>query len=122
MAATWHAVNRNLLERSSQFLCHSVVSACPILVIPRGAHHHELMDTQQLKGLIEARRRLPPPSERRELRVEAGLALADIAGAIGCTRQAVANWESGRAHPRGDNLRRYVDVLAFLRRELGASP
>jgi transcriptional regulator with XRE-family HTH domain len=78
------------------------------------------VDTHRLEALIEARRQLPPPSVRRALRLEAGLALADVAEAVGCTRQAVANWESGTSQPRGRNVTSYVAVLSMLRRELGA--
>jgi transcriptional regulator with XRE-family HTH domain len=64
-----------------------------------------------------ARRDLPPVEMRRALRRGAGLTLADIAEAVGVTRQPVSWWERGRRTPRGPNLDAYGEVLRALGRE-----
>jgi transcriptional regulator with XRE-family HTH domain len=42
----------------------------------------------------------------------------DIAGAGGASRVAVSRWESGARTPRGETLRRYVETLDRLAREM----
>lgn len=59
-------------------------------------------------------RQLPPVSERRAIRQQAGLSLDTVAAVIGCSRQAVMNWERGRSEPQGLNRIRYLDILTRL--------
>lgn len=61
-------------------------------------------------------RQLPAPSLRRPLREAAGLTLDEIAQYVGCTRQAVAYWESGERQPRGAFLVAYADVLREMQK------
>jgi len=64
-----------------------------------------------------ARAFLPAPQERRRLRVEvARQSQRRLARELEVSAQAVCFWEAGKRTPRGDNLLRYVDLLAQLRR------
>lgn len=74
--------------------------------------------TQALVDKMRARQELPPPAVRRTLREAAGLSREDIAREVGCSRQAVLHWESGRCSPRGPLLVAYVDVLKAIRERL----
>lgn len=69
----------------------------------------------RLRATLDAKRALPPPAARRALRLAAGASIADVADAVGVTRQAISYWELGRRTPRGEALRRYVAVLDVLR-------
>jgi len=60
-------------------------------------------------------RDLPTPEERRAIRRAAGLSQGELAQAIGVTRQAVSNWESGIRTPKGACLERYVTAIRTLR-------
>ncbi|MEW2272188.1 helix-turn-helix transcriptional regulator [Streptomyces griseofuscus] len=59
---------------------------------------------------------LPAPEERRAIRQAAGLSQGELAEAIGVTRQAISNWESGVRTPNGPHLERYVTAIRALRR------
>ncbi|RKN56564.1 hypothetical protein D7231_34695, partial [Streptomyces klenkii] len=50
-------------------------------------------------ALIEGRVLLPPPGERRRLRVAHGLAPDDVARALLVPKDAVESWEAGLAEP-----------------------
>jgi len=70
---------------------------------------------EQLATRVRARRELPTPTVRRELRRAAGVSLRDIADAIGVTREAVRLWELGQRRPRGANLDGYLEALRLFR-------
>jgi DNA-binding transcriptional regulator YiaG len=57
---------------------------------------------------------LPPPAERRAIRLAAGVAAARVAAELGVTGQCVRWWERGRSEPSAVNLAAYVAVLARL--------
>ncbi|WP_432104867.1 helix-turn-helix domain-containing protein [Streptomyces sp. bgisy091] len=60
--------------------------------------------------------RLPEPTERRALRVDAGLTLQEIANVIGnVTPQAVGHWERGLRSPREPLRSRYAAALRALK-------
>lgn len=63
---------------------------------------------------VRDRRNLPAPEVRRAVRKDAGLSLADVADALGVSRQAVAHWEHGARHPRPEHLRKYAELLRRL--------
>lgn len=69
----------------------------------------------ELARKVAERRELPGVEERRRLRIEAGATLDEVALAVGVSRTAVIGWESGEYSPRGEHLRRYLDVLRVLR-------
>ncbi|MEU0343176.1 helix-turn-helix transcriptional regulator [Streptomyces bobili] len=71
--------------------------------------------TERICSRLRIRQDLPEPDGRRALRQAAGLTQEEVAGAIGVTRQAVAQWEAGVRTPRGRLLDAYVDVLRTLR-------
>jgi transcriptional regulator with XRE-family HTH domain len=54
----------------------------------------------------------------REARKELGVALQDVANACDVTRQAVSLWETGKAVPGDDKLRRAAEFLGVSRRWL----
>lgn len=68
-----------------------------------------------LEELVRHRQALPPPPVRRLLRKTAGVSLQAVADHVGVSRQAIFNWETGAAHPTGENLTRYLDALEILR-------
>lgn len=70
-----------------------------------------------IRQRMQLRRDLPPPAERRSLRLQAGVSQTEMANAVGVTKQAVAHWEAGKRMPRGNHLARYVDALGALRDE-----
>ena len=68
------------------------------------------MDTEPfVSGLI-----LPPPQERRRLRLAAGFSLEDIADVLGVSRSAVARWETGQRRPRRQTRAAYAALLREL--------
>lgn len=73
----------------------------------------DALETALARG--RARRRLPGPAARRQLRVRAGLSQQDIADALHVTRAAVAQWEAGRRTPR--RAAEYLALLDWLARE-----
>jgi transcriptional regulator with XRE-family HTH domain len=75
-----------------------------------------LSTAPQLLDRVQARRELPSPSVQRALRKAAGASLAEVADAVGVTRQAVSMWELGQRSPRSGNLPAYLEVLRGFRR------
>ncbi|QNP70673.1 helix-turn-helix domain-containing protein [Streptomyces roseirectus] len=61
---------------------------------------------------------LPPPKERRRLRVAHALTQAQIASTVGVTRETVRAWETGRTTPRGTKREAYARLLASLEGEV----
>ena len=55
---------------------------------------------KHMRDLVESKR-FPPPSTRKVLRADAGLTLAEIAGQLGVTKQALWYWEAGLRQPSG---------------------
>lgn len=77
--------------------------------------------TQDLLARVEARRALPSPAMQRALRRAAGVSLAEVAAALGVTRQAVSMWELGQRTPRGATLIAYTRLLRELRRAVAGT-
>ena len=61
---------------------------------------------------------LPTPNRRRAIRVEAELALEDIAEAIGVSRSAVSRWERGLRRPSRKHRSAYAQLLDGLEEQL----
>jgi DNA-binding transcriptional regulator YiaG len=70
-----------------------------------------------LNRILLAKRRLPPPDERRRLRENAGFSVRSFANALGISPSTLARWEIGEREPRGPMLFIYVDGLRALVRE-----
>ncbi|MER5916943.1 helix-turn-helix transcriptional regulator [Streptomyces sp. NPDC001982] len=58
--------------------------------------------------------KLPPPAERKRLREAAGLSQTQVANATGTRREAVGNWEVGKAEPRPPQRTAYARLLEGL--------
>lgn len=63
---------------------------------------------------VRQRRNLPPPIERRLLRMRAGLTQSALAASIGVTTAAISRYESGDRTPRPEILAPYADALKRL--------
>ncbi|MFE9439694.1 sigma factor-like helix-turn-helix DNA-binding protein [Streptomyces sp. NPDC006602] len=65
---------------------------------------------------------LPPPKERRRLRVAGSFTQDQIAARVGVTRKTVRAWENGRTTPRGRKREAYASLLAELATDAADSP
>jgi transcriptional regulator with XRE-family HTH domain len=70
--------------------------------------------SDELLERVRARRRLPPPTERRRIRERAGVSLRDLAAAVGVSHATIRNWEAG-ATPR-EHRAAYARLLEELDR------
>lgn len=79
------------------------------------SRYHFIMDQtrKQILQLVRARRPLPPPERRAELRKAARLRLQDMADLIGVTPATVWNWERG-IEPSKRHYDAYRDALETL--------
>lgn len=77
--------------------------------------HGVAMTTTTFRRKLRAHRNLPPPAERRAIRIASGVTQEDIAGEVGRTRAAVSRWESGERAPRGADLVAYAELLQRLK-------
>lgn len=75
----------------------------------------------ELLRKAERRRSLPPPAERRRLRVLAGVSQEDLASVLRVDRATVSRWEAGILTPKDDRLLEYTLVLEELRRVMAGS-
>ena len=73
--------------------------------------------TETIAAKLKARG-LPEPAECLRIRTDAGIAAADVAAALGVTRQAVDQWERGLRRPRGQLAADYLDLLRALKAAL----
>ncbi|WP_318205762.1 telomere-associated protein Tap [Streptomyces sp. SCL15-4] len=75
----------------------------------------ELFDA--VDALVASRASLPPPAERKRLRVSHGLTIDEVATALRVRRATVSGWENGKTEPRPperDAYARLLDKLAEL--------
>lgn len=63
-------------------------------------------------------RRLPPPEQRRRLRLALGVSQIRAAKELGCSRVTFARIEAGRQQPKDALRYEYIDLLARLAQEL----
>ncbi|WP_432004236.1 helix-turn-helix domain-containing protein [Streptomyces sioyaensis] len=59
---------------------------------------------------------MPEPAERRRLRDAAGLKVAQVAAAVGVSRQTITNWEEGSSEPQPPGRIKYLRLLEGLAR------
>jgi DNA-binding XRE family transcriptional regulator len=69
-----------------------------------------------MDSLNELANREPPPElpaarERAKLRRAFGVTQAEIAKALGVTRQSVISWERGSTEPAGKTRQQYAELL-----------
>jgi transcriptional regulator with XRE-family HTH domain len=64
---------------------------------------------------MRARSSLPPPAERKALRLALSLSLQDVADAVGVTHEAVRLWELGARKVSRRHLIAYAEVLDRMR-------
>lgn len=65
---------------------------------------------------LEARRKrrsaaLPPPDQRRSIRVGYGVSQKDVAEVLGVSRLTVSMWERGQTEPKEEHAQRYAELL-----------
>lgn len=59
---------------------------------------------------------LPVPSERKQIRLRAGLSTRDVATALGVDAMSVNRWENGTVRPRLEHAIAYRELLDALKR------
>lgn len=81
-----------------------------------------MSDTNARLGLFdefELRRRLPSPKLQKAIRKATATTQQAVADELAVSRITVARWEAGLRRPRGQMLRRYIDLLDRLKVEAG---
>lgn len=78
------------------------------------------VNTAELLVRAQAASRLPTPSRRRSIREAAGATQAELATALGVSKQALERWERGEAKPRGRHAAAYAALLELLEEAVGA--
>ena len=89
--------------------------------LPYDCHRDTLQAMNDLRMLLAARRterRLPPPAERRRLRLAARLTQPELAAFVGVGAPALCRWEGGTRTPHGELAARYAAALATIRVEV----
>lgn len=67
----------------------------------------ETLELVQVREMVHA-------GQVRQVRVSAGLSLAEVAGDVGVHPTTVFGWESGRTVPRGEAAVRYARLILEL--------
>jgi transcriptional regulator with XRE-family HTH domain len=60
--------------------------------------------------------KLPSPTRRRAIRIQAGATLDEVGDLVGVSGEAVRLWETGQRIPSESHRDDYIDVLDDLRR------
>ncbi|MET9554494.1 helix-turn-helix transcriptional regulator [Streptomyces sp. NPDC006645] len=80
----------------------------------------ELFDA--VDALVASRSSLPPPAERKRLRVAHGLTIDEVATALKVRRATMSGWESGKTEPRPPERDAYARLLEKLAELYPAPP
>ncbi|GAA4330535.1 helix-turn-helix transcriptional regulator [Streptomyces venetus] len=80
----------------------------------------ELFDA--VDALVASRSPLPPPAERKRLRLAHGLTLDEVAAALRVRRATVGGWEAGKTEPRPPERDAYARLLKQLAQLYPADP
>ena len=89
--------------------------------LPYDCRQDTLQAMNDLRMLLAARRTersLPPPAERRRLRLAARLTQPELAAFVGVGAPALCRWEGGTRTPHGELAARYAAALATIRVEV----
>jgi transcriptional regulator with XRE-family HTH domain len=81
---------------------------------PVAATVHAEPAVEALLAEIRAKKSLPPPAQRKGIRVAAGARRRPTAAAVGISEMTLWRWESGERSPSGKYLERYLEVLRLL--------
>lgn len=73
-----------------------------------------MTESSELLERLRARRTLPPAATRRQIRVDAGASLRDVAREIGVSATSVIRWERGSSP--GTHTAAYARLLDEFRR------
>lgn len=60
--------------------------------------------------------RLPPPDQRKAIRVAYGVSQGDVASVLGVSRLTVSMWERGQTEPKTEHAERYAALLDSMSR------
>ena len=71
---------------------------------------------------IAASKVLPEPATRRQIRIDSGLTIRELARAVGCSKESIIKWEQGKRDPKGDLRTNYAKALCELEAFLRARP
>ncbi|MDG4792085.1 helix-turn-helix transcriptional regulator [Micromonospora sp. WMMD1102] len=74
------------------------------------------MDFDRIVLLADARKRVRDGKTARDIRVQAGVTMEDMAYALGVTQSTISRWEGGSRQPRGDAAIRWAQLLTELDR------
>ncbi|MET9764806.1 helix-turn-helix transcriptional regulator, partial [Streptomyces sp. NPDC006372] len=69
---------------------------------------------EAVDALVASRSPLPPPTERKRLRLAHGLTLDEVATALRVRRATVGGWEAGKTEPRPPERDAYARLLKQL--------
>lgn len=72
------------------------------------------MTDSELLERLRAQRKLPPADERRQIRLESGASLRDVARELGTSATSVIRWEQGGSP--GAKTAAYARLLDELKR------
>jgi len=78
-------------------------------------------DLEDLAQVVKLRADVPPPARCREIRKQARISAAELAGIVGVSEVAICSWERGTRSPSGANRERYAEALRVLRSASEAS-
>ena len=72
----------------------------------------------QLLQKVRSRRQLPPPNECRQIRIDAGISLREVAAAVGVSHAAIVSWERGSRPRDSEHAASYSRLLTELQRSV----
>ncbi len=67
-----------------------------------------------LRQRMEQMKALPSPELRRKIREMKNVPQDAVGAAVGVSQGTISSWELGHTSPRGEHLRRYLQVLSVL--------
>jgi DNA-binding transcriptional regulator YiaG len=79
-----------------------------------GVVHMNVHALASALAVARARRRLPPPDRRRQIRERAGLTPEQLAQIVGVAGPTIRRWERGLREPRAAHVERYLAALTRL--------